>query len=279
MFLQARPLKEPVSLCLGANRVSPSVQRFHDPPHSFLSFFSRASSSFSRLRTFRTLRLGLANFNLLENRQVVVVSLRYLIRFGFASNIRRRFTGRWTVMACSYNSFHLRIRKRRIRPNILAKLWEWVRSPSPMKNPVKEPHFVWWAKKVRGTEISPKGPGKVQSSTQLSHSPVRRVENSLTKTICRFIFDVSDTVELTSHKRNCATSPSNYTTWPKISKAITIISSKVFPNSYVISLFFSYFRPKSCPLVSKLKNSNSQWKTELCSLKKSWNMKTCSNTN
>ena len=94
MFLQARPLKEPVSFCLGANRVSPSVQRFHDPPHSFFSFFRRASSLFCLLRALRTLRLGLTNFNLLDNRQVIVVSLRYLIPFGFASSIRGHFTGR-----------------------------------------------------------------------------------------------------------------------------------------------------------------------------------------
>ena len=156
MFLQACSLKEPVSLYLGANCVSPSVQRFHDPPHSFLSFFSRASSSFCLLRAFRTLRLGLADFNLLENRQVVVVSLRYLIPFSFASSIRRRFTGRWTVMANSYNMIsHLRNRRRRIRPGILAKLWEWVRSSSPVKNHVKEPHFGL-AKEGCGTDISPK---------------------------------------------------------------------------------------------------------------------------
>ena len=155
MFLQACSLKEPVSLCLGANGVSPSVQRFHDPPHSFLSFFSRASSSFCQLRAFRTLRLCPADFNLLENRQVVVVSLRYLIPFSFASSIRRHFTGRWTVIANSYNSSHLRNRRRRMRPGILAKLWEWVRSSSPVKNHVKEPHFGL-AKEGCGTEISPK---------------------------------------------------------------------------------------------------------------------------
>ena len=37
---------------------------------------------------------------------------------------------------------------------ILAKLREWVRSSSPLKNHVKEPHFGL-ARKVRGTEISP----------------------------------------------------------------------------------------------------------------------------
>ena len=99
---------------------------------------------------------------------------------------------------------------------ILAKLWEWVRSSSPLKNHVKGPHFGL-ARKVRGTEISP---GEVQPSTQLSHSPGRRVENALTKTICRFIFHVSDSVESTSHKRNCATFPSKCPTWLKISKAL-----------------------------------------------------------
>ena len=151
VFLQARPLKEPVSFGFRANRIPPSVQRFHDLPHSVLSFFRRASSSPCRGRACTSLRLDLANFNFLQNRQVVVVvCLPYPIRLGFASSTRRRYTGRCTAMAFSYNSSHLRNRKRRIRPSILAKLWEWVRSSSPLKTTVEKPHFGL-ARKVSST--------------------------------------------------------------------------------------------------------------------------------